>query len=67
MGRSLRRIGEMILTGQNRNTGKETCLSATLSTTKLSRAGPGLNKRLRGERPANNRLSQGMALMTKRN
>jgi len=67
MSRSLWRIGEMKPTGQNRNAGRETCLSATLSTTELSRTGLRSNKRLRGERPATNRLSQGMALMTKRN
>ena len=65
--RSLWRIGEMKLTGKNRNAGRETCLSATLFTTNLSRTGPGSNKRLRGERPATNLLSRGTALMTKRN
>jgi hypothetical protein len=42
-------------------------LSATLSTTNLSRTGQGSNKRLRGERPTTNRLNQGTTLMTKRN
>lgn len=64
MSRSLWRNGEMILTEQNRNAGRETGLNATLATTNLSRTSPGSNKRLRGERSATNRLSQGMSLMT---
>jgi hypothetical protein len=46
-----------ILTGETRRTRRKTCLSATLSTTNTTWIDPGL----RGERPATNDLSHGMA------
>jgi hypothetical protein len=49
----------MKLTGENRQLGKKTCPSATLSTTNLTWTDPGSNPGLRGERPATNRLSHG--------
>jgi hypothetical protein len=51
----------MKLTGENRNTGRKTCPSATLSTTNPTWTDPGL----RGERPATNRLSHGTAQKVK--
>jgi hypothetical protein len=51
----------IILTGENRRNGRKTCPSATLSTTNPTWNGPGANPGLRGEGPANNRLSYGMA------
>jgi hypothetical protein len=54
----------MKLTGENRRTRGKTCPSATLSTTYPTWTDPGLNRGLRGERPATNRLSQGTALIT---
>jgi len=53
--------GGMILTGENRKTRRETCPSATLSTTNPTWTDPGANPGLSGERPATNRLSHGMA------
>jgi hypothetical protein len=52
----------MKLTGETRSTREETCPSATLSTTNLTRTDPGLNPGLRGEKPATNRLSHDTAL-----
>jgi hypothetical protein len=52
----------MKLTGENRSTRGKTCPSATLSTTNPTWADPGWNPRLRGGRPAANRLSHGTAL-----
>jgi hypothetical protein len=49
----------MKLTGENRSTREKTCPNATLSTTWTHL---GSNPGLRGERPANNRLSHGTAL-----
>jgi hypothetical protein len=54
--------GGMILTGKNRRTLRKTCPSATLSTTNLTCIDPGANPGLRGEKPATNDLSHGMAL-----
>jgi hypothetical protein len=53
--------GGMILTGENRRTRGKTCPSATLSTTNPTWIDSGANQGLRGERPATNDLSQGMA------
>ena len=47
----------MILTGGSKNTGRETCHSATLSTTNLTSTDLGLNTGFRGESPATDRLS----------
>jgi hypothetical protein len=52
----------MKLTGENRNTRRKICSSATLSNTNLTRTDPGLNLGLRGERPATNRLSHETAI-----
>jgi hypothetical protein len=49
------------LTGENRRTRRKTCPSATLSTTNPTWIDPGANPALRGERPAINDLSHGMA------
>jgi hypothetical protein len=51
----------MIVTGENRRTRIKTCPSATLSTKNTTWIDPGANPGLRGERPATNRLSHGMA------
>jgi hypothetical protein len=53
----------MKLTGENRSTRRETCLSATLSTINPTWTNLGSNPGLRGERPATNRLSHGKALI----
>jgi hypothetical protein len=42
------------LTGEKRSTRRETCPSATLSTTNRTWTGLGLNQDLRGERPLTN-------------
>jgi hypothetical protein len=47
----------MMLTGENRRTRRETCPSATLSTTNPTWTDPGLCS----ERPTTNRLSHGAA------
>jgi len=47
----------MIVTMENQSTQKETCTSATLSTTPLSRTEQGLNLALHGERPVTKGLS----------
>jgi hypothetical protein len=49
--------GGMILTGENRGTRRQTCPSATLSTTNPTWIEPGANPGLRGERPVTNRLT----------
>jgi hypothetical protein len=54
----------MKLTGENRSTRGKPCPSATLSTTNPTWTDPGSNPGLRGGRPAANRLSHGMALVT---
>jgi hypothetical protein len=51
----------MKLRGENRSTRGKSCPSATLSTTNPTWTDPGPNPGLRGERPATNRLSHGMA------
>jgi hypothetical protein len=48
---------EMILTRENRRTWRNTCTSALLSTTNLTRTDPATNLDFRSERPATNRLS----------
>jgi len=45
------RTGGMIMTGEIRSTWKETCPSATSSTTNVTSAGLELDPSLRGERP----------------
>jgi hypothetical protein len=50
-----------ILTRDNQKTWRKTYPSATLSTTNPTRIDPGANPSLRGERPATNDLSHGMA------
>ena len=52
----------MKLAGENRRTRGETCPSATLSTTNPRWNIPGLNRCLRGERPATKRLSMAQPL-----
>jgi hypothetical protein len=52
----------MKLTGETRSTRRETCLSATLSTTNPTRTDPRSNPDLRGGRPVANRLSHGTAI-----
>jgi hypothetical protein len=53
----------MKLTGETRSTrGWGNCPSATLSTKNPTLTDPGSNPGLRGERPANNRLSHGTAI-----
>jgi hypothetical protein len=54
----------MKLTGENRNTRRKTCSSATLSTTNPTWTDPGSNPGLRGERPAANRQSHGTTLVS---
>jgi hypothetical protein len=49
----------MKLTGKNRSTWRETCPSATLSTTNPTGTDPGSNLGLRSEMPATNCLSHG--------
>jgi hypothetical protein len=56
----------MILTGENRSTGRETCPSATLSTTNPTWIDLKSNLGLRGERPAIDSLSHGTALFWNR-
>jgi hypothetical protein len=46
----------MLLTGQSISTGRETCHSATLYTTNITRTGLGSNAGLRGVRPARSPL-----------
>jgi hypothetical protein len=55
--------GGMILTGENRSTRRETCPSATMSSTNPTYTEPGANSGLRGERPATNRLSYDTAMI----
>jgi hypothetical protein len=47
----------MILTGENRRSRRETCPSATSSTTNPTWSDRGANSGLRGEKPATNCLS----------
>jgi hypothetical protein len=54
--------GGMILTRENRKTRRKICPSASLTTTNITWIYPDANPGLRGERPATNRLSHGMAL-----
>jgi len=49
--------GGMILTGENRSTGRKICPSATMSTTNLMYTDLGSTLGLRGERPATDRFS----------
>jgi hypothetical protein len=49
----------MKLAGETWSTRGKTCPSATLSTTNPTMTDPGSNPRLRGDRPATNRLSHG--------
>jgi hypothetical protein len=50
----------MILAGENRSTGRETCPSDTLSTTNPTRTSLEWSPGLRIERQATKRLSRGM-------
>jgi hypothetical protein len=50
----------MILTGENRRTGRKTCPTATLSATNLTWTGVGSNVGLCDETPETYRLSHGM-------
>jgi len=59
---SMESHGGMILTGVKGRTRRKTCRSATLSTTNPTWTDPAVNPCLRGERPATNRLSHGMAV-----
>jgi hypothetical protein len=56
----------MKLTGENRNTRRKSCPSATFSTTNLTWTDTGSNPGLCGEGPATNRLSHGTALTGRR-
>jgi hypothetical protein len=56
---SVERDDEMIPTGQNRGTRKNTCPRATLSTANPKRTDPGANPSFRGERPATVSQSHG--------
>jgi hypothetical protein len=51
----------IVLTGKNGRTLRETCPSATLSTTNPKWIDPVANRELRCEMPATNRLSHGTA------
>jgi hypothetical protein len=51
--------GGLKLIGENRNTRRKICPTATLSTTNPTWTDPGSNPGLRGERPVTNRLSHG--------
>ena len=53
--------GGMVLTGENRNTGRKPCHSATVYTANLTRTNLGSNFTLRVYRPATNRLSNDKA------
>jgi len=53
----------MIVTMDNQSTQRETCTSATLSTTHLSWTEQGLNLALHGEGPVTKGLSHGRALL----
>jgi hypothetical protein len=54
----------MKLTGENLNTRRRACPSATLSTTNPLWTDPGSGPGLRGERPATDRLSHGTATIS---
>ena len=54
----------MILTGENRSTGRSICRTATWSTTNFTRTDLGSNLCLRCEWPATDRLSHGPVLKT---
>jgi len=49
----------MIMTGENRKAGRETCLVATVSFTEMTCADLRSNRGLRGMRPAANCLNHG--------
>jgi hypothetical protein len=53
--------------GKQKNVGKKTCISATLSTTNPTWTEQGANSGLRGERPATKSLSRGTALIYENN
>jgi hypothetical protein len=53
----------MLLTGENWRTWRETCPSATLFTTNLTRTDPDANPVLCNERPVTNRVSHGTAIL----
>jgi hypothetical protein len=61
---SIESHGGMILTGENWRTQRETCPSATLSTTNPIWSDLGVNPGLCIEMPASNCLSHGMALIS---
>jgi hypothetical protein len=54
----------MKLTGEKPKYSGKTCPSSTLSTTNPTWTDPGSNPRLRGDRPATNRLSHGLKYMS---
>jgi hypothetical protein len=55
----------MIMTGESQRTRRQTCPSATLSTTNPTWTDPGTNLGLHGERPATNCLTHGMVFTHK--
>jgi hypothetical protein len=59
---SMKSHGGMILTEENRRNSGKTCLNATVSIIPTW-TDPGANPRLRGERPATNRLSHGTNIL----
>jgi hypothetical protein len=60
---SMKSLGRMVLTGENRRTRRKTCPSTTLSTTNLTLTGSGAKPGLRCARPANNRVSHGTTII----
>jgi hypothetical protein len=58
---SMKSLGGMILTGENRKTRRKTCPDATLSTTNSTWIDPGSNPGFRRERTAANRQSRNTA------
>ena len=58
-------IGGVLLTRKNRNTSRQTCPTATLSTTNLTWTDSETNPGLQGERPATNRLTHGRPIKTR--
>jgi hypothetical protein len=59
MSESVYSIGGMILTGENRGSGRQTCPDASLSITNLTWTDLGLNLGLRSETPATNGPNEG--------
>jgi len=58
------KIGEMIMTGESRNTLRKACRSENLSTANPALTGLGSNLGLHGESSAPKRLNRGMARLS---